>query len=427
MSVPGWSLYVDFLEWVLNGLATTFNSGGLAIVVFTIIIKTILMPLTVKSIRSSKAMQDLQPRIKELQKKHGKDRQELSRQTMELYSTYGVNPLAGCLPMLIQIPIFFGVYRAIVNLSNSDSGPWANGFAWLGDLGDADPWKVLPIAAGVFQFVQTKMMRPQNAPKVTDPQQAIMNQMMNFMPLMVIVFGWGFASGAVVYWVTQSVFSVVQQWFITGWGSVSDWVPGLPELPEHRRLGYRAPRDLDDVVVVSGGVGGKADRGMQGWLQKRLADAQERAEVTRQAQAQAAGTGVVETTATGGTGRADGNGRTTARTGGKATGRRPAATAATGAGEDEEIEAAVPSGTSRSSYQERVDAATRNPARLRRPNLAANGSGDATGEAPAKVTGTNGSNGAGGSNGSSAKVTRVPTQAAARQARPAKKSGRGRA
>ncbi len=283
MSIPGWSQYVNFLEWVLNGLATTFNSGGLAIIVFTVIIKTILMPLTVKSIRSSKSMQDLQPRIKELQKKHGKDRQELSRQTMELYSTYGVNPLAGCLPMLIQIPIFFGVYRAIVNLSNSDSGPWANGFAWLGDLGDADPWKVLPIAAGVFQFIQTKMMRPQNAPKVTDPQQAIMNQMMNFMPLMVVVFGWTFASGAVVYWVAQSVYSVVQQWFITGWGSVRDWIPGLPELPEHRRLGYHPPRDLDKVVVVSGSVGGKVDRGMQGWLQKRLADAQERAEVTRQA------------------------------------------------------------------------------------------------------------------------------------------------
>ncbi len=431
MSIPGWSQYVNFLEWVLNGLATTFNSGGLAIIVFTVIIKTILMPLTVKSIRSSKSMQDLQPRIKELQKKHGKDRQELSRQTMELYSTYGVNPLAGCLPMLIQIPIFFGVYRAIVNLSNSDSGPWANGFAWLGDLGDADPWKVLPIAAGVFQFIQTKMMRPQNAPKVTDPQQAIMNQMMNFMPLMVVVFGWTFASGAVVYWVAQSVYSVVQQWFITGWGSVRDWIPGLPELPEHRRLGYHPPRDLDKVVVVSGSVGGKVDRGMQGWLQKRLADAQERAEVTRQAQAQAAG-GSADTPVTG-------NGRTTARTGAKGTTRRTAtgATPPTGDVESEVIEVAVPSGSSRSSYQERVDAATRNPARLRRPNLAAAaGSGETTAEVPGNANGASGSktangvkrsSGANGSNGATGKASRVPAQAANRQARPAKKSSRGRA
>ncbi len=88
------------------------------------------------------------------------------------------------------------------------------------------------------------MMRPAGQGKVSDPQQAMMNTMMNFMPLMVVVFGWGFASGPVIYWVTQSVYSVVQQWFITGWGSMSDWIPGLPELPEHKRLGYRPPRAM---------------------------------------------------------------------------------------------------------------------------------------------------------------------------------------
>ena len=84
--------------------------------------------------------------------------------------------------------------------------------------------------------------------KATDPQQAMMNKMMNFMPLMVVVFGWDFASGPVIYWVTQSVYSVVQQWLITGWGSMKDWFPDLPEMPEHRQLGYRAPRDLDAIA-----------------------------------------------------------------------------------------------------------------------------------------------------------------------------------
>ncbi|MDP9366848.1 MAG: YidC/Oxa1 family membrane protein insertase, partial [Chloroflexota bacterium] len=205
-----------------------------------------------------------------------------------LYSEHRVNPMAGCLPMLIQIPIFFGVYQAIVNLSRSEQGEWAHGFLWLNDLGAADPWKVLPIAAGVFQFIQTKMMRPAHQ-KVTDPQQAMMNTMMNFMPLTVILFGWGFASGAVVYWVAQSVFSVVQQWFITGWGSMKEWVPSLPELPEHRRIGYRPPRCLDEVVVMSGDEDGASARpaGAMGWFQRKMEEAQQQAAERSEAQQRA--------------------------------------------------------------------------------------------------------------------------------------------
>ena len=147
---------------------------------------------------------------------------------MALYRQYSVNPMAGCLPMLIQIPIFFGLYRAIASSLRQGSrtlGVWTESFLWLPDLGEPDPYKILPILAGVFQFVQTKMMRPADQGKITDPQQAMMNTMMNFMPLMVVFFGWNFASGAVLYWVTQSVYTVVQQWFITGWGSLKDWFP----------------------------------------------------------------------------------------------------------------------------------------------------------------------------------------------------------
>ncbi len=118
------------------------------------------------------------------------------------------------------------------------------------------------------------MMRPAGQGKISDPQQAMMNTMMNFMPLLVVVFGWNFASGPVIYWVTQSVYSVVQQWFITGWGSLHDWVPGLPELPEHRRLGYRPPRDLDAVVVMSGDGTAPPRKGAMGWLQRKMEEAQ---------------------------------------------------------------------------------------------------------------------------------------------------------
>ena len=83
------------------------------------------------------------------------------------------------------------------------------------------------------------MMRPHGSPKITDPQQQMMKSMMSFMPIMVVIFGWKFDSGPVVYWTTQSVYSVVQQCFITGWGALKDWLPFLPDLPEHRRLGHR--------------------------------------------------------------------------------------------------------------------------------------------------------------------------------------------
>ncbi|HYI23926.1 MAG TPA: YidC/Oxa1 family membrane protein insertase [Thermomicrobiales bacterium] len=282
-AIPVWDQFVDFMEWSLNSLANIFNNGGLGIIAFTIIIKTLLLPLTVKATRSSKNMQELAPRIKEIQKKYGADRQRASQETMALYQAHGVNPLSGCLPMLIQIPIFFGLYRAIVNLSNSGTGHWTDGFLWLDDLAAPDPWHVLPILAGLFQFVQTRMMRPANQ-KVTDPQQQIMNTMMNFMPLMVVVFGWGFASGPVIYWATQSVYSVAQQWIITGWGSLGEWFPWLPELPEHRRLGYQAPRDIEDVVVISGEP--VEQKGFSGWMQRKMQEAQKNAETRQQEAAQ---------------------------------------------------------------------------------------------------------------------------------------------
>jgi YidC/Oxa1 family membrane protein insertase len=190
--------------------------------------------------------------------------------------------MSGCLPMLIQIPIFFGLYRAIVELSNSGTQYWSDNFLWIESLADPDPYKILPILAGVFQFVQTRMMRPANQGKITDPQQAMMNQMMNFMPLMVVIFGWNFASGPVIYWVTQSVFSVIQQWFITGWGSMKDWFPNLPEMPEHRRLGYRPPRPAEEVVVVSGEGAAVRQTGFMGWMQRKMEQQQDQANARRQ-------------------------------------------------------------------------------------------------------------------------------------------------
>jgi YidC/Oxa1 family membrane protein insertase len=326
-NIPLWGQYIDFIEWCLDSLGNLFGVAGLAIIAFTIIIKTILLPLTIKSTRSSKNMQELQPKIKELQKKFGKDRQKLSQETMALYQAHGVNPMAGCLPMLIQIPIFWGLYSGISNLSRSGSGVWDSGFLWLPALHDPDPYKILPILAGIFQFIQSRMMRPSHQGKIADPQQAIMNTMMNFMPLMVVVFGWSFDSGPVIYWVTQSMYSVVQQWFITGWGSMKDWFPWLPELPDHRRLGYVVPRNIDDVVVVSGGPP-KEHKGVQGWLMKRMEEAQK-----QQAERQAAATKARQEASSG-------------------KGGKPNAY-------EETVTAEPDANRSSTSYQQRVDAATK--------------------------------------------------------------------
>ncbi len=284
-SPPGWNAYVDLLERALDFLARTFHSAGLAVIMFTIIVKTLMLPLTIKATRSSRAMQELQPKIKELQKKYKNDRQMLSQETMKLYGQYGVNPMAGCLPILIQMPIFFGLYRAILHLSNNNTGfdissYWLGGFLWLDSLADPDPLFILPILAGIFQFVQTRMMRPANQGPISDPQQKMMNQIMNFMPITVVLFGWGFASGPVLYWVTQSVYSVVQQWLITGWGAMLDWFPRLPDLPEHRRLGYKPPRDEAELEALA--ATGASQGRFMGWFQAKMDEAQ-RQQAERQA------------------------------------------------------------------------------------------------------------------------------------------------
>lgn len=214
VSVPVWNQFVDAIEAALRFTADLTGSAGIAVIVLTIIFKTILLPLTVKSLRSMSSMQELQPKIKDLQKKYAKDRQKLSAETMKLYQEHGVNPAAGCLPMLLQVPIFFGLYFAIENLSRHGGGVWTQSFLWLPDLSQADPYHILPIGAGIFQFVQTRMARPKNQGKAADPQQQMMNTMMTFTPLMVVVFGWQFASGPVIYWAVSAIYSAVQQWFI---------------------------------------------------------------------------------------------------------------------------------------------------------------------------------------------------------------------
>ena len=285
-----WRQFVDLIEWCLTSLSDSTGSAGLAIVIFTLVVKTILLPLTVKSVRSTMAMQELQPKIKDLQKRYGKDRQRISEETLRMYADHGVNPASGCLPMLAQMPVFFALFFAIRELSTERDGHFAESFLWIQDLGSADRWELLfipivPIAilAGIFQFVQMRMSRPANQGPIRDPQQAMMQMMMNFMPLMVVIFGWNFPAGVVIYWAVQSLYSVIQQWFITGWGSLKDWFPWLPELPEKWRLGQPKERK---VTAGDADAGPREIGGFFGWMQKKTEDLQERQEARARATAE---------------------------------------------------------------------------------------------------------------------------------------------
>lgn len=235
------SQFVSAIEWGLGLLADATGSAGLAVIIFTILFRTAVLPLTVRAVRSSYALQEIQPKLQELQARYGNDRQRLSAETLKLYQQHGINPAAGCLPMLLQMPIFFGLYFAIRSLSRSGAGAWSEPFLWLPSLAEVDPLKILPIAAGVLQLTQALMARPSRRGQTVRAQQQAMFAMTLFFPLMVVVIGLQFPAGPVLYWVTSATFGVVQQWLTTGGGLLRDWLPFLPEIPEHRRLGYIDP------------------------------------------------------------------------------------------------------------------------------------------------------------------------------------------
>ncbi|HLQ35238.1 MAG TPA: YidC/Oxa1 family membrane protein insertase [Chloroflexota bacterium] len=197
------------------------DNAGLAIVVFTIGIKFLLLPLTLKQLQSAKAMQEIQPLIQELQRKHKGDKQRLTEETMALYKEKGVNPMAGCLPLIPQLVILSGLYGALLDLGNQNDllyNPlFTAPFLWLPNLALPDLWHILPVLCVATQWIQQRMMM---TTRQTDQQQQMMQNMMQFMPLMVGVFAWGTPAGLPLYWAVSTIFGIVQQYFITGWGQL---------------------------------------------------------------------------------------------------------------------------------------------------------------------------------------------------------------
>jgi YidC/Oxa1 family membrane protein insertase len=207
----------------LKYLAMLTNSGGMAIILFTIAIRLVMLPLSIYQMKSQKAMTAVQPLVREIQKKYGNDRERVTQETMRIYKEHGVNPASGCLPLFLQMPIFIGLYSALITLSAQDSGDdqFREAFLWLPGLGDPDPLYIMPVLTGVSQLVLQRMMTmPSN-----DPQQQMMNRMMTFMPLVFLGVTFSLPSGLVMYWVVSNLVSMVQQYFTTGWGSLFPLVP----------------------------------------------------------------------------------------------------------------------------------------------------------------------------------------------------------
>ncbi|WP_442597273.1 YidC family membrane integrase SpoIIIJ [Neobacillus sp. D3-1R] len=207
-----WNEYIVYpLSWFIVKVAETFGgSFGLSIILVTIIVRLAILPLMIKQTKSSKAMQALQPEMAALKEKYSskdqKTQQKLQQETMQLFQKHGVNPLAGCFPLVIQMPVLIGFYHAISRTREIAE----HSFLWF-DLGSPDPFYILPLVAGATTFIQQKMMMAGTANQ--NPQMAMMLWMM---PIMIIVFAINFPAALSLYWVVGNLFMIVQTYFIKG-------------------------------------------------------------------------------------------------------------------------------------------------------------------------------------------------------------------
>ncbi len=198
----------EFLLWAMNGLHGIFHSYAAAIIVLTLLIKSALWPIQNKATNQMRQMAALSPKMTELREKHKDDPQKLNEEMMKLYREYGVNPFSGCLPMLIQIPIFFGFYSMLgvaIELRNSS-------FLWIADLSQPDTiWTIpginFPINLLPIIMAGTMVWQMAITPKSGDAMQ---QRIFYFMPVIFLVFCYNYASGLALYWTTQNIFSIVQ-------------------------------------------------------------------------------------------------------------------------------------------------------------------------------------------------------------------------
>jgi YidC/Oxa1 family membrane protein insertase len=207
----GWfSVIASALLWLLNYFYGYVGNYGVAIILLTVLIKIILYPLSYKSYKSMSQMKKLQPMIEKIREKHGDDRQAMGQETMALYRTYKINPASGCIPILLQLPIFIGLYQALLNAIELRHAPFITtlpftDLVWIVDLSVRDPYYITPIVMGATMLLQQKLT------PIADPMQA---KIMMLMPIVFLFIFLSFPAGLVLYWLVNNVLSIAQQWWM---------------------------------------------------------------------------------------------------------------------------------------------------------------------------------------------------------------------
>ncbi len=210
---PGLDLVVDYgwltflakpIYWLLEFLHRIVANWGWAIVLLTVIIKAAFYPLSAASYKSMARMKEVTPRMMKLREQYGDDKAKLNAAMMELYKNEKINPLGGCLPILVQIPVFISLYWVLLASVEMRNAPWV---LWVKDLATPDPWFILPVLMMATMWIQYKLN-----PTPPDPVQA---KVMMFMPLIFGVMFFFFPAGLVLYWLTNNILSIAQQWYVT--------------------------------------------------------------------------------------------------------------------------------------------------------------------------------------------------------------------
>lgn len=209
---PNLNLTIDYgilwfisiaIFWLLKHIYQFIGNWGWSIVLVTFFIKLLFYQLSAKSYRSMAAMRKLQPKLTFLKERYGEDRQKLTQETMALYKKEKINPLGGCLPIIVQIPVFIALYWVLLESVELRQAPF---ILWIKDLSTKDPYYVLPVLMGITMFVQQKLNPPP-----PDPMQA---KMMQFLPIFFTFLFISFPAGLVLYWVVNNSLSILQQWYV---------------------------------------------------------------------------------------------------------------------------------------------------------------------------------------------------------------------
>lgn len=210
---PSLDLTVDYgILWFVSSLLfslmkaiySVVGNWGWSIVLVTVLIKLAFYRLSATSYKSMAGMRKLQPKLQALRERYGDDKAKISQATMELYKQEKVNPLGGCLPIIIQIPVFIALYWVLLESVELRQAPF---ILWINDLASADPYHVLPLIMGATMLIQQKLN-----PAPPDPMQA---KVMMFLPILFTGLFWSFPSGLVLYWIVNNTLSILQQWYIT--------------------------------------------------------------------------------------------------------------------------------------------------------------------------------------------------------------------